>query len=168
MIYLGVPVEKRAHDWAVIHPSVKIGTRSFVYQFATVCEGTTIGANCVIGANVWIGKNVKIGDNVRLQTGVFLPSGSVIEDDVFVGPNVTATDDKYPRVGNESYLAQPPYLCRGCSIGAGATLLPGVKIGMGAMVGAGAIVTHDVEAGELCVGNPARPVYNVLSNNRAN
>lgn len=156
-------------ELAVVHADVGIGHDTLVWQFATICAGTMIGNHCVIGSGVWIGRNCRIGNNVRIQHGAFLPNGTIIEDDVFLGPNSTLTDDRYPRSGNTDYLAEPPLLRQGCSIGAGATILPGVTVGMGAMVGAGAVVTHNVPPGDLFVGVPARPVYNVHhSNNRAN
>ena len=148
--------EYLVHELAVIHETVEIGAGSTVYQFSTICAGTVIGADCVIGTGVWIGKNCVIGDRTRIQTGAFLPNGTIVEEDVFIGPNATFTDDRYPRVGNHDYKAEPPYLARGCSVGANATILPGVVIGAGAMVAAGAIVTHHVPHDELVVGSPSR------------
>jgi UDP-2-acetamido-3-amino-2,3-dideoxy-glucuronate N-acetyltransferase len=137
---------------ARLHPTVK------VYQFASIGSNTVIGAGSVVGANVWIGRDCSIGRNVRIQTGAFLPNGTVIQDEVFIGPNVTMTDDKYPRAGNHGYVAQPPRIWAGASIGANATILPGVIIGSNAMVAAGAVVTHDVMADDKVVGIPARKV----------
>jgi acetyltransferase-like isoleucine patch superfamily enzyme len=92
------------HGHADIHPTARLGDfdgeNVSVWQFATICAGTEIGPRSVVGSCVWIGKNCTIGENVRIQHGAFIPNGSVIEDDVFIGPNVTMTDDKYPRVGN--------------------------------------------------------------------
>ena len=139
-----------------VHESVILGRGTVVWQFATVCEGTVIGLDCVIGANVWIGRNCRIGNRARIQTGSFLPNGSVIEDDVFIGPNVTFTDDKYPRSGNHGYQALPPVVRRGASVGAGATILPGVVIGERAMVAAGAVVTREVVSDGLAIGMPAK------------
>lgn len=141
---------------AFVDPGATLGNGVIVWRFATVCAGTIIGRNCVIGASVWIGKDCIIGDRTRIQTGAFIPNGTVIEDDVFIGPNATFTDDRYPQVGNHDYKAEPPYLQRGCSIGANATILPGVTIGAGAMVAAGAVVTHNVPPNELVIGVPAR------------
>lgn len=133
-------------ELARLHPTVK------VYQFATICEDTVIGDGSVIGANVWIGKGCKIGRGVRIQTGAFIPSGTLIGDRVFIGPNVTMTDDKYPRAGNSGYIAQPPIIYSDASIGANATILPGVVVGMNAMVAAGAVVTKDVHFGDVVMG----------------
>ena len=139
-----------------IDGSVFLGADTVVWHLATICEGTRIGAHCVIGTSVWIGKNCRIGNRVRIQTGAFIPNGTVIEDDVFIGPNVTLTDDKYPRAGNHGYKADPPVIRQGASIGAGATILPGVVIGARAMVAAGAVVTRDVADDLLAIGMPAQ------------
>lgn len=139
-----------------VDQSVLLGNGCVVWQFTTICRGTVVGDGTVIGANVWIGKDCRIGKNCRIQTGVFLPNGSVIEDDVFIGPLACFTDDRHPRVGNKEYRAEPPVVKKGAAIGAGATILPGVVIGEGAMVAAGAVVTRDVSAGGLMVGRPAQ------------
>lgn len=144
------------HKQACVHDTAKVAESTPVWQFASVGEGTVIGPGGVVGSCAYIGKNCVIGSNVRIQHGAFLPNGSVVEDNVFIGPNVTCTDDKYPRAGNHGYTAEPPHICRGASIGAGAVLLPGVVIGGHAMVAAGAVVTHDVEFGERVRGIPAR------------
>ena len=99
-----------------------------------------------------------IGENCRIASGVFLPPNSIIEDGVFIGPNTTFTDDKFPKAGNANYLAQPPVVRAGASIGAGAVILPGITIGEGALVGAGAVVSHDVPAASVVQGVPAREV----------
>ena len=98
-----------------------------------------------------------MGDNVRIQHGAFIPNGTVIGHRVFIGPNVSLTDDRYPRAGNVDYVALPPILEDDCALGAGAIILPGVRVGKGAMVGAGAVVVDDVPAFTTVVGCPARP-----------
>lgn len=143
-----------------ISPESRLHATVSVYQFATICSNTVIGEESVVGANAWIGRDCKIGRRVRIQTGAFIPNGSVIHDNVFIGPNVTFTDDKYPRSGNKGYVAQPPVVYQGASIGAGAVILPGVHIGADAMVAAGAVVTHDVNFGEVVKGIPARKAIN--------
>lgn len=143
------------HSKAEVHPTAKIHPSSRVWQFATICEGVEIGKNCVIGSNVWVGKNVKIGDGTRIQHGAFITNGSVLEEHVFIGPNVTFTDDKYPRAGNRHYIPEPPRICHGSSVGANATILPGVVVGPGMMVGAGAVVTESFTEGTVA-GVPAR------------
>lgn len=144
------------HPQACVHDTAKIAESTTVWQFASVGPGTVVGPGSVVGSCAYIGKGCRIGANVRIQHGVFLPNHSVVEDNAFIGPNVTCTDDKYPRSGNSGYNAQPPHILKGASIGAGAVLLPGVVIGSNAMVAAGAVVTHDVGFGEVVKGIPAR------------
>jgi UDP-2-acetamido-3-amino-2,3-dideoxy-glucuronate N-acetyltransferase len=135
---------------AKIHPTVK------VWHFAVVLDGVEIGEGTVIGSRAEIGRGCRIGKNCRIGSGVFLPSDTVIEDGVFIGPNATLTDDKYPKAGNAGYKADPPVILEGASIGAGAVILPGVTIGKGALVGAGAVVSHDVPDDMIATGVPAR------------
>lgn len=111
-----------------------------------------IGEGCRIHAPVWIGRKVKIGDNVRVQAMSFIPDGVTIEDEVFIGPGVIFTNDKHPP--SEEWATT--LVEREASIGANATILPGVKIGRCAMVGAGAVVTEDVQPYAVVVGNPAK------------
>lgn len=140
-----------------IGPGVLLGIGTRVWAFTVIERDVSIGMECVIGTHCFIGAGSKIGNNVRIQTGVFIPRGSIIEDDVFIGPRVTFTDDRYPRAGNSNYLAEPPVVRSKASIGAGAVILPGVTIGARAMVAAGAVVTSDVEEAMLAIGCPARP-----------
>jgi acetyltransferase-like isoleucine patch superfamily enzyme len=121
-----------------------------------VCEGVTFGAGCVVGTHAYIGKDSTLGEQVRIQHGAFIPNRTRIGDRCFIGPNVTMTDDAWPRVNNPGYHAQPPILEDDCNIGANATLLPGVRIGHHATVGAGAVVTKDVMPYSVVVGCPAR------------
>ena len=141
---------------ADIHPSVVFGENCTVWQFATICEGTVLGDHVVVGSNVWIGKNCIIGSYTRIQHGAFIPNGTIISKGVFIGPNVTLTDDKHPRAGMP-YIPKPPLLEEGCSIGAGAVILPGVKIGRNVMIGAGSVVTQDIQALHTAYGVPAVP-----------
>jgi len=127
-----------------------------VYPGATVCEGVTFGAGCVVGTNAYVGKYCQLGERVRIQHGAFIPNRTIIGHRVFIGPNSTMTDDAWPRVDNPHYDAQPPILEDDCNIGAGAILLPGVRIGHHATVGAGAVVTKDVAPYTVVVGCPAR------------
>ena len=99
-----------------------------------------------------------IGDRVTVKNGVQLWDGLRIADDVFIGPNVTFTNDKYPQSRNDEFTHELTVLEAGASIGAGAVILPGLTVGAGAMIGAGAVVVSDVPAGKLVVGNPARIV----------
>lgn len=144
------------HPLTDIHPGAAIDESAKVWAFTVIGEGVHIGPRSVIGSHCYIGKGTTIGEGVHIQTGVFLPNSSTVEDFAFIGPNVTFTDDRYPRAGNTAYMAEPPIVRRGASIGAGAKILPGVEIGAGAMVGAGAVVTKDVMLGDTTWGVPAR------------
>jgi len=146
------------HKLAVVSQYAQLAKDTVVWSGAVV-EGQVItGPGCVIGANVFVGAGSELGEAVRIQHGAFIPRHTKIGDYAFIGPNVTMTDDKYPRVNNPDYKAEPPTLDDFCSIGAGAVILPGVRIGKSARVGAGAVVTHDVPEGVLVVGVPARVI----------
>lgn len=123
---------------ALVHDSVMVWHFARVLKRATLHEGVSVGGGAEVGAYSIVGKNTRVG------AGVFLPSASRIGAGVFIGPNVTFTDDRYPKANNPKYVAQPPLVREGASIGAGATILPGVVIGKNAMVGAGCVVLHDV------------------------
>lgn len=139
-----------------IDKTATIGENSTVWHFANILAEVKIGKNCSIGSHTEIGRGSVIGNDCRISAHVFLPSNSILEDRVFLGPGVTATDDRHPIAGNDSYLAEPPYFESGCSVGARSTILPGVRIGCGAMIGAGAVVTQNVNPHEHVRGEPAR------------
>jgi UDP-2-acetamido-3-amino-2,3-dideoxy-glucuronate N-acetyltransferase len=111
-----------------------------------------IGEECTIHAPVWIGDKVKIGNRCKVQAFAFLPEGVTLGDDVFIGPHVCFTNDKYP----PSDVLEETLVEDGVSIGANATILPGIVIGKRARIGAGAIVTRDVPSDALIVGEPGR------------
>jgi len=133
----------------------EIGEGTKVWQFCVILSRARIGKDCNICAQVFVENEVIIGDRVTVKCGVQLWDGLTIEDDVFIGPNVTFTNDKYPRSRNSDFKLQKTIIRRRASLGANATLLPGIEIGEGAMVAAGAVVTKSVPAGMLAVGNPA-------------
>lgn len=137
--------------------STDIGPGTRVWQFVVILRGARIGSDCNINAQVLIENDVLVGDRVTVKSGVQLWDGLRVDDDVFIGPNVTFTNDRHPRSKRYPEAFQRTVLQRGCSIGANATILGGVTIGANAMIGAGSVVTKDVPAGELWVGNPARP-----------
>lgn len=126
-----------------------------VWQYCVVLPKAQIGHNCNICCHCFIENDVVIGDNVTVKCGVQLWNGLRIEDDVFIGANVTFTNDKYPR-SKHTFDVLTIIIKRGASIGAGSVVLGGVTIGEKSMVGIGSVVTHDVPAGELWYGNPAR------------
>ena len=113
-----------------------------------------IGDNTIIHSHVWIGDGVVIGKNVRIQAFTFIPDGVVIEDDVFIGPHVTFTNDKNPPSDKEEW--QDTLVSQGAVIGANSVILPGINIGKGAIVGAGSVVTRSVYDNTVVIGNPAR------------
>lgn len=141
---------------AVVGENFVMGKGSAVWHFANVEDGVTMGAESVIGSHTYVGRGTRIGDGVRIQSFVSICRNAVIEDSVFISPHVQLTDDKHPVAGNPTYKAEPPVLRSGCSIGAGAIILPGVEIGAGAVVAAGAVVTHSVPAQGTVMGVPAR------------
>jgi acetyltransferase-like isoleucine patch superfamily enzyme len=146
-----------------IHPladvqSPHIGGGTRIWQFVVVLPQARIGRDGNICAHCFIENDVRVGDRVTLKNGVYLWDGFDVEDDVFIGPNATFTNDLRPRSRRLTAPLLPTRIRRGASIGAGAVILPGLTIGEQAMVGAGAVVTRDVASGETVVGNPARPL----------
>lgn len=144
-----------------IHPladvqSADIGEGTRIWQFCVVFSEAKIGANCNICAQVLIENDVVIGDNVTIKSGVQLWDGVRIEDNVFIGPNVTFTNDLFPRSKVFPDKFSQTVIKVGASIGANATILPGVMVAEGAMIGAGAVVTRSVPPNAIVVGNPAR------------
>jgi UDP-2-acetamido-3-amino-2,3-dideoxy-glucuronate N-acetyltransferase len=126
-----------------------------VWAFAHVLAGARIGADCNVCDHTFIEGGVVVGDRVTIKCGVQLWEGVTLEDDVFVGPNATFTNDPFPRSRRQPAEFARTLVRRGASIGANATILPGVTIGSGAMVGAGAVVTRDVPPRAIVMGNPA-------------
>jgi acetyltransferase-like isoleucine patch superfamily enzyme len=146
---------------AVVYAGARIGTGSIVGDQAHVRERSVIGARTVIGRGTTVDFDTRVGDRVSIQTLVYLTALSIVEDDVFIGPGVTTTnDDTMGRHQRGSGLAGP-ILRRGCRIGGGAVLTPGVEIGAEAFVAAGAVVTRDVESRAVVMGVPARVVRRV-------
>jgi acetyltransferase-like isoleucine patch superfamily enzyme len=145
----------------MIHPladvqSVEIGANTKIWQFCVVLNGAKIGENCNICMNVFVESDVQIGNNVTIKSGVQLWNGLRVEDDVFIGPNVTFTNDLVPRSKqyHDSFLKTE--LKRGASIGANSVIIAGHTIGEYALVGAGSVVTKDVPAYTVWYGNPAK------------
>ena len=143
-----------AHQQAIVE-SKSIGDGTRVWAFAHILPDAVIGGNCNICDHVFIENDVHIGDQVTVKCGVQLWDGVTLEDDVFIGPNVTFTNDPFPRSGQRPSEFTRTVVRAGASIGANATILPGLVIGQGAMVGAGSVVTRDVPPNAIAVGNPA-------------
>lgn len=143
-----------------IHPtadvqSSKIGEGTLVWQNVIILPGATIGRNCNINAFCFIENDVVVGDNITLKCGVYLWDGITLEDDVHIGPNVTFTNDMYPR-SKHNFRLERTTVCKGASVGANSTLVPGITIGKYAMIGAGSVVTRNVPNNSLWFGSPAR------------
>jgi acetyltransferase-like isoleucine patch superfamily enzyme len=154
-----------------IHPladcqSKCIGEGSRVWQFSVVLPGARIGANCNINSHCFVENEVTIGNDVTIKCGCYLWDGTIIEDNVFIGPNVTLTNDKRPRskIYPDTFL--PTIIKKGASIGGGAVILPGLRIGENAMIGAGAVVTEDVPANGVVYGDKARLKHMISDLNR--
>ena len=144
----------------MIHPlsdcQTQIPESTNIWQFCVVLPGAKIGENCNICSHCFIENEAVIGNNVTIKCGVQIWDGITIEDNVQIGANVSFTNDKYPRAKNPNWILEKTTIKREASIGAGSTILCGVTIGENAMIGIGSVVTHDVPAGEVWVGNPAR------------
>jgi acetyltransferase-like isoleucine patch superfamily enzyme/dTDP-4-dehydrorhamnose 3,5-epimerase-like enzyme len=146
-----------AHPNAIVE-SKHIGKATRVWAFVHILPGAVIGEECNLCDHVFIENDVVMGDRVTVKSGVQLWDGIRIEDDVFVGPNVAFTNDPFPRSKQYPENYSQTVVQKGASIGANATILPGVVIGQNAMVGAGAVVTKNVPPNSIVVGNPARIV----------
>jgi UDP-2-acetamido-3-amino-2,3-dideoxy-glucuronate N-acetyltransferase len=146
-----------------IHPladvqSEHVGPTTRVWQFSVVLKGAIIGEGCNLCAHTLIEGDVVVGNNVTVKSGVFLWAGTRVADDVFIGPNATFTNDVSPRSKQYPERFEGITVEQGASIGANATILPGIVIGRYAMVGAGAVVTKDVPEYAVVVGNPAKVI----------
>jgi acetyltransferase-like isoleucine patch superfamily enzyme len=148
------------HERALVETET-IGPGTRVWPFAHVMQGARVGADCNICDHSYIEGDVVLGDRVTIKSGVYLWDGLRVEDDVFIGPHATFTNDRFPRSRQPFELAITT-IKRGASIGAGAVVLPGITIGEEAMVGAGAVVTKDVPPRTIVVGNPARVVRELV------
>ncbi len=151
------------HPSAIVE-SEQIGAGTRIWAYAHVLPGAVIGKDCNICDYVFIENDVKIGDRVTIKCGVQVWDGVILEDDAFVGPNATFTNDPFPRSKRYPPRFLTTKVCKGASIGANASLLPGITIGMNSFVGAGAVVTKNVPPNAIVMGNPAR-ITGYVSNN---
>lgn len=148
---------------AGIHPlasvaSKNIGAGTRIWQYTVVLEGAVIGSDCNLCSHCFVENDVIVGDRVTVKAGVQLWDGIRLEDDVFVGPNASFTNDRFPRSKSHPASFLQTTVERGASIGAAAVILPGLHIGRNAMVAAGAVVTRSVPANAIVAGNPAKIV----------
>jgi UDP-2-acetamido-3-amino-2,3-dideoxy-glucuronate N-acetyltransferase len=144
--------------------SVHIGKGTRVWAFAHILPNAVVGAECNVCDGVFIENDVVVGDRVTIKCGVQLWDGLTVEDDVFIGPNATFTNDRFPRSKVFPDAFARTVVRKGASIGANATILPGLEIGAGAMVGAGSVITRSVPPNAIAVGNPARIIGYVDTN----
>lgn len=146
------------HPTAEVSPQAQIGNGTKIWNQAQVRENAVIGAGCIISKNVYIDTGVHIGSGVKIQNNVNVYHGVTVEDDVFLGPSMTFTNDRFPRAFISDFKVSETLVKRGASIGANATIRCGILIGAYAMVGSGSVVTRDVPAHALVAGNPARQI----------
>lgn len=146
-----------AHPTAVVDAGASIGTGTKIWHFAHISPKARIGERCIFGQNTFVADGVVVGSNVKVQNNVAIYTGTVVEDDVFLGPSCVLTNVTNPRSQvNRHSLYEKTVIKRGATIGANATIVCGVTIGRYAFIGAGAVVTKDVPDYALMVGNPAR------------
>ena len=144
------------HPQALVDSGVSLGNGTRVWAFSHVVKGAVLGEDCNICDHTFVEGKVRVGDRVTIKCGVYLWDGVQAEDDVFIGPAVVFTNDLRPRANQHPTQYPLTLLKRGCTVGANATILPGVTIGRWAMIGAGSVVTRNVPDFALAFGNPAK------------
>jgi acetyltransferase-like isoleucine patch superfamily enzyme len=154
------------HPTAEVERGAQIGANTRVWHFSHIRAGAVVGENCTLGHGVFVDSGAVVGNNVKLQNRVNVYNGVTLEDGVFVGPNATFTNDRYPRavtkegefIVDDDWEAEPTVVRYGASIGAASVVLPGVTIGRWAMIGANTLVTRNVPEQGLVLGTPGRLV----------
>ena len=144
------------HPTADVDPTASIGRGTKIWNNVQIRERAVIGEQCIVGKSVYIDHTVKIGNRVKIQNSVSIYHGVTLEDDVFLGPHMTFTNDLYPRSFDPEWHVVPTMVRRGASVGANVTVVCGVTLGEYCMIGAGAVVTKDVPPHALVIGNPGR------------
>ena len=138
-------VNLKIHPTAVVDPGARLGEGTSVWHFTHVCSGAVIGTNCSLGQNVLVADKAVLGNGVKVQNNVAIYGGVTVEDEVFLGPSCVLTNVTNPRSQvSRKTLYEKTLIRRGATIGANATILPGISIGKDSMIGAGAIITTDV------------------------
>ena len=146
------------HETAEVSKGANIGDGTKIWNLAQVRENATIGSNCIISKNVYVDAGVSIGSGVKIQNNVNVYHGVTVEDNVFLGPSMTFTNDFYPRAFNADWNVSDTLVREGASIGANATIVCGNIIGKYAMIGSGSVVTKNIPDYALFAGNPAKQI----------
>lgn len=146
------------HDTAEVSEDAVLGENCRVWNNVQVRENAEIGKDCILSKNVYIDAGVHIGNRVKVQNNVNVYRGVTVEDDVFLGPSMTFTNDLFPRAFNKEWILTETLVEQGASVGANAVIVCGNKIGKYAMIAAGSVVAHSVPDHALVAGNPARQI----------
>lgn len=144
------------HATADVDPTAEIGAETKIWNNVQIREKARIGRGCVVGKSSYVDHTVTVGDRVKIQNGVSIYHGVTVEDDVFLGPHMTFTNDLYPRAFDPEWHVVPTMVRKGASVGANVTVVCGVELGSYCLVAAGSVVTKDVPPHALVMGNPAR------------
>ena len=146
------------HETAEVSVDAEIGEGTKIWNQVQIRENASVGENCILSKNVYVDLGVKIGNRVKIQNNVNVYHGVTIEDDVFLGPSMTFTNDLFPRAFSDDWQVYETKVKRGAAIGANAVIICGTVIGEYAMIGAGSVVTKDVDNYALMAGNPAKRI----------
>lgn len=151
------------HPSAFVEKNVTIGNGSYVWHQCHVRENSILGKDVSLGKGVFIDQGVEIGEGCRIQNGVSVYRGVILKEWVFVGPNVTFTNDRYPRAGIKNWHLSKTLLMPGCSIGAGSVITCDITIGAFALIGAGSVLTESIAPFHLAYGLPAKTISKICA-----